>query len=214
MAKARPKPTPRTVGAPLLAEKVADLRALAHPLRLRMLELFAEQPRTTKQVAELLGEPPTRLYHHVAALERAGLLVLKETRPNRGAVEKWYEAVARQMAMQGRKSVPAGRAGTDARRALVMTVLEQARQEMMSVDLSGATEAPMLVRLVVAAPMKVMPAVRARLLATVKEIQKEFGDSAGDEASEECERWALTMAFAPVSSGSRPKRGADKKKSR
>jgi hypothetical protein len=31
-----------------------QLRALAHPLRLRMLELFAEGPRTTKQVAQLL----------------------------------------------------------------------------------------------------------------------------------------------------------------
>src|SRR3954467_13034071 len=93
MAKARSK---RTAGAPLLADNVADLRALAHPLRLRMMELFAEQPRTTKQVADLLGQPPTRLYHHVAALERAGLLVLKETRQNRGAVEKWYAGVAKQ----------------------------------------------------------------------------------------------------------------------
>src|SRR3954468_19970233 len=93
---ARPKAR-RSVGAPLLGRSVADLRALAHPLRLRMMELFAEAPKTTKQVAELLGQPPTRLYHHVAALERAGLLVLKETRPNRGVVEKWYEAVARQM---------------------------------------------------------------------------------------------------------------------
>src|SRR3954469_553299 len=84
-------------GAPPLAPSVAEMRALAHPLRLRILELFAEAPRTTKQVADMLGQPPTRLYHHVAALERAGLLVLKETRPNRGVVEKWYEAVARQM---------------------------------------------------------------------------------------------------------------------
>src|SRR3954468_24369892 len=87
----------RGPGAPELQANVAELRALAHPLRLRILELFAEAPRTTKQVAEMLGQPPTRLYHHVAALERAGLLVLKETRPNRGVVEKWYEAVARQM---------------------------------------------------------------------------------------------------------------------
>src|SRR5215470_15863362 len=87
---ARPGP-----GAPPLHANVAELRALAHPLRLRILELFAEAPRTTKQVADLLGEPPTRLYHHVAALERAGLLKLKETRKNRGTVEKWYEAVAR-----------------------------------------------------------------------------------------------------------------------
>src|SRR5215831_19283708 len=82
-------------GAPVLTAGAAELRALAHPLRLRLVELFAEAPRTTKQIADLLGEPPTRLYHHVAALERAGLLRLKETRQNRGTVEKWYEAIAR-----------------------------------------------------------------------------------------------------------------------
>src|SRR6476659_1388618 len=87
----------RGVGAPPLKRNIADLRALAHPLRLRMMELFAESAKTTKQVAELLGEPPTRLYHHVAALERAGLLVLKETRPNRGVVEKWYEGISGQL---------------------------------------------------------------------------------------------------------------------
>src|SRR5437764_12035811 len=82
-------------GAPHLESNVAELRALAHPLRLRIMELFAEGPKTTKRAAELLGEPPTRLYHHVAALERAGLLHLKETRKNRGTVEKWYESISR-----------------------------------------------------------------------------------------------------------------------
>src|SRR6266487_3512504 len=86
-----------SAGAPMLHRSVADLRALAHPLRLRMMELFAESPKTTKQVADLLGQPPTRLYHHVAALERAGLLVLKETRQNRGAVEKWYAGVSQRI---------------------------------------------------------------------------------------------------------------------
>src|SRR3954466_541151 len=84
-----------TAGAPPLHASVAEMRALAHPLRLRIMELFAEAPRTTKQVAELLGQPPPRLYHHVAALERAGLLRLKETRKNRGTVEKWYESISR-----------------------------------------------------------------------------------------------------------------------
>src|SRR4051795_2953393 len=88
-------------GAPPLQANVAELRALAHPLRLRIIELFAEGPKTTKRVAELLGEPPTRLYHHVAALERAGLLQLKETRQNRGAVEKWYGSVAGQIGTTG-----------------------------------------------------------------------------------------------------------------
>src|SRR6266513_1705753 len=93
-------PSPRSrsrpsAGAPALQRSVADLRALAHPLRLRMMELFAESPKTTKQVADILGQPPTRLYHHVAALERAGLIHLKETRKNRGTVEKWYESISR-----------------------------------------------------------------------------------------------------------------------
>ena len=191
-------------GAPPLQSNVADLRALAHPLRLRMLELFAETPRTTKQVAALLGQPPTRLYHHVAALERAGLLVLKETRPNRGVVEKWYEAVARQMAAPRAGARP-GRAGAGVRRALVMTLLEQARQEMMFATSRPGAEAPLLVRLVVAAPPRTMPAVRERLLAMVKEIQQEFAcDDADAEAATEYERWALTIAFAPVASIAQP----------
>src|SRR5438105_13337960 len=82
--------------APRVPE-LAQMRALAHPLRLRIMELFAGQPRTTKQVAELLGEPPTRLYHHVAALERAGLSRLTETRKKRGTLERWHEAAARSL---------------------------------------------------------------------------------------------------------------------
>src|SRR6476469_4069906 len=118
-------PRPRQskgAGAPHLNANVAELRALAHPLRLRIMELFAEGPKTTKRVAELLGQPPTRLYHHVAALERAGLLVLKETRQNRGAVEKWYGSVAREMGTTGgvRQKGPKARA---ARRAVAATVL-------------------------------------------------------------------------------------------
>ena len=57
------------------------------------VELFAEAP-ATKQVAQQLGEPPTKLYHHANALERAGLLRLSKTRQNRGAIEKWYEAAS------------------------------------------------------------------------------------------------------------------------
>src|ERR671931_1856124 len=114
MARSRSR---RSAGAPALRRTVADLRALAHPLRLRMMELFAESPKTTKQVADLLGQPPTRLYHHVAALERAGLLVITEKRQNRGAVEKWYVGVGREL--HGRPSPgQKAAAGRSARRAV------------------------------------------------------------------------------------------------
>ncbi len=79
--------------------RISDLdqvKALANPLRMRILEtLAASDPMTTKQVAQKLGEKPTRLYHHVDLLEKAGLIRLTHTRQNRGATEKYYEAIAR-----------------------------------------------------------------------------------------------------------------------
>jgi len=80
--------------------RISDLdqvKALAHPLRMRIIEtLAASEPMTTKQVAESLEEKPTRLYHHVDLLEKAGLIRLTHTRQNRGTTEKYYAAIARQ----------------------------------------------------------------------------------------------------------------------
>jgi len=183
-------------GAPALTATVADLRALAHPLRLRILELFAEGPKTTKRVAELLGEPPTRLYHHVAALERSGLLKLKETRKNRGTVEKWYEAISRTMGVtDSGKTKPADAAG---RRALAMTVLEQAKQEVANAMTQRGSEPPLVARLVMSAPPATMPAVRQRLYDFLKEIKAEYDCGDAAEAADEHERWSMTLSFAPV----------------
>jgi DNA-binding transcriptional ArsR family regulator len=80
--------------------KINDLeqiKALSHPLRMRIIEtLAASEPMTTKQVADALGEKPTRLYHHVDKLLQAGLIRLTHTQQNRGTTEKYYEAIAKQ----------------------------------------------------------------------------------------------------------------------
>jgi len=184
-------------GAPPLDDGVAGLRALAHPLRLRVMELFAEAPRTTKQVADLLGQPPTRLYHHVAALERAGLLRLKETRKNRGTTEKWYEAISRTLGTAPRDV--ARRAGGADRKAVALTVVEQSRQEIIQAIQQPTAELPMVARLVIAAPTAKMPEVRDRLYAFMKQIQTEYScdDPAPTDAAD-ADRWAMTLTFAPV----------------
>ena len=90
MAKKRP--------AQELVKVLTDLdqiKILADPLRVRILEELALDERTTKQVAERLGEKPTKLYHHVEAMERVGLIRMTRTRQNRGTLEKYYLAVAR-----------------------------------------------------------------------------------------------------------------------
>ena len=195
-------------GAPSLTQRVAETRALAHPLRLRLMELFAETPRTTKQAADLLGEPPTRLYHHVAVLERAGLLHLKETRRNRGTTEKWYEATRQTMGSWGPPRPGAARRRpkreSAARRALVMSVLTQSRQEVVAAMAIRGRERPMLARLVVVAPAARLGELRQRLFNLFKEIREEFeGDDRNADAAAEVDRWALTLTFAPVSGSPR-----------
>jgi DNA-binding transcriptional ArsR family regulator len=76
-----------------------QIKALAHPLRQRILELMIEAPITTKQVADRIGEKPTKLYHHVDTLEAAGFIRLVKTQKKRGTVEKYYEAVAERFVM-------------------------------------------------------------------------------------------------------------------
>lgn len=75
-------------------ESVEQLRALAHPVRQRILRLLAHQCLTNKQLASLLDESPARLHFHVRELEEAGLIELVEERPKGGVVEKYYRATA------------------------------------------------------------------------------------------------------------------------
>ena len=74
---------------------VDQARLLADPTKLRIIQEIAITPRTTKQVAGILGEKPTRLYRHVEALREAKLIKLVEEKQKRGTVEKYFLAVAR-----------------------------------------------------------------------------------------------------------------------
>ena len=82
------------LSSPFVLSDLKQVKALADPLRQSVLGAFGGEPKTTKQIAEGLGEKPTRLYHHVETLERVGLLKLVKKRQNRGTVEKYYQAVA------------------------------------------------------------------------------------------------------------------------
>ena len=70
------------------------MRLLTDPLKLQLIQAFAEKARTTKQVAAELGESVTKLYRHVDALHDAGLLVIEEEKQKRGTIERTFRAVA------------------------------------------------------------------------------------------------------------------------
>jgi DNA-binding transcriptional ArsR family regulator len=66
-------------------------KALADPLRVRLLGWLFEAPRSARQLADCAGLPADRLYYHLGQLEQAGLIEVAEYRPlARGKVERVY----------------------------------------------------------------------------------------------------------------------------
>src|SRR4029453_684188 len=73
-----------------------EAKALAHPLRLRILRLALDQSLTNKQLAERLGRDPGTVLHHVRQLVRTGFLAPDEVRQGeKGALEKPYRATGK-----------------------------------------------------------------------------------------------------------------------
>jgi DNA-binding transcriptional ArsR family regulator len=70
-----------------------ELKAMGHPLRMRILRLCLDESRTNKELADLLGKDPATILHHVRMLVDHGFLRAEAPRTGaRGALEKPYRA--------------------------------------------------------------------------------------------------------------------------
>ncbi|GAA3464691.1 ArsR/SmtB family transcription factor [Saccharothrix longispora] len=75
---------------------VAELKALAHPLRWRVLRLCWDRPLTNKELSQRLGVAPATMLRHVRALVRTEFLVAEPVRSGtRGALERPYRSTGR-----------------------------------------------------------------------------------------------------------------------
>lgn len=77
-----------------VVETVAALKALADPVRLRIVMLTEDEPRTVKELAAALDLPQTGLYYHVKLLLNAGVVRVASRRMVSGIEEKSYQAAA------------------------------------------------------------------------------------------------------------------------
>lgn len=80
----------------LILKEPEQLKALGHPLRVRVLEMLGQDgdwQLTNRELAQRLGVDPGHLHFHVRMLLRAGLIELAES-SGRGR-EKPYRAVAK-----------------------------------------------------------------------------------------------------------------------
>ncbi len=73
-----------------------ETRALAHPLRLRIIRLLYDGALTNKELADRLGQQPATVLHHVRTLARTGFIVADRPRPGpRGTTEKPYRSTGK-----------------------------------------------------------------------------------------------------------------------
>jgi DNA-binding transcriptional ArsR family regulator len=71
------------------------VKALAHPIRMKILTILGERTSTPKELAATLGLPLENVSYHVRTLKDFGFIKLEKTRQVRGAVEHHYKLAAR-----------------------------------------------------------------------------------------------------------------------
>jgi predicted transcriptional regulator len=184
----------------LTLKALGQLKALSDPFRQRILEGFCAKPATTKQIAERLGEKPTKLYHHVEILAQAGLIKLVKTRQNRGTVEKYYQTVARKFAVDQQLLSPTptanevmGELQTMVTNAL-QTSLSEAHTDF-AVDLTNKSDAACLPIATTHTRIRTSRKQIARLIQKLQKWSEECRAAHDDKGEVE---YNLTLAFYPV----------------
>jgi DNA-binding transcriptional ArsR family regulator len=70
------------------------IKALAHPLRWRIVEALVERGEASPvELARLLDQPLATVSHHIRVLRDAGSIELTRTEQRRGAIEHYYRAL-------------------------------------------------------------------------------------------------------------------------
>ncbi|WP_245885668.1 helix-turn-helix domain-containing protein [Xylanimonas oleitrophica] len=105
----------------------AALKALAHPLRVRILDLLGtHQTLTASGLAQLVGESSGATSYHLRQLEKHGFV--REVEGKGTARERWWERVPGGFAISGDVATDAG---TAMAADLVNLEFERARQEKL-----------------------------------------------------------------------------------
>jgi DNA-binding transcriptional ArsR family regulator len=181
----------------LLLRDVRQVKVLAHPLRMRIIEALRTREGSPKQVADVLGTKPTRLYHHFAALEQAKLIKLAGTRQRRGVVERLYRPVAQMFVVdralfEGSQGRQRGAGVVSAASAMFAVTLDELRAgiEAGTVPLEDRQRAELGSMRLTVAPGS-LPRLMRRLRALLTEAR-------AAEVSEGGEPVRLTVALFPT----------------
>lgn len=145
----------------------AEARALAHPLRLRILRLCLDEALTNREIADRLGEQPATVLYHVRTLVRTDFLRREEERRGRrGSREIPYRSTKKSWTL----SFDAGTTGH-------LAMVDATRSELIEAGPDAVLD---LVRMAV----RLDPAVLARLERRITKLvaDADAADGSGDES--------------------------------
>jgi DNA-binding transcriptional ArsR family regulator len=112
------------------------VRALSHPLRVRILEVLSERVASPNDLSGELDVELGAVAYHTRTLDRCGCLELVDTAQRRGATEHYYRAAAR----TGLSWIPLDldERGWDE----VATILEQTQRRVRAAQRRSAARCP------------------------------------------------------------------------
>ena len=111
----------------------AEMRALGHPLRWRILRVTLNRSMTNKEIAARLGRDPGTTLYHVRVLVKQGFLEAESQRSSgkRGALEIPYRATGKSWRIRIKPSAGSTAAILDAVREEVLEMGDEAAVETL-----------------------------------------------------------------------------------
>ena len=111
-------------------------KALAHPLRMRILTALHEGISSPNQLSQKLNEPLGNVSYHVKTLLEFDCIELVKTEPRRGAVEHFYRATERAfLSDEDWAKVP-----VSARKGITGVVIEKIGEDVARAMVDGTME--------------------------------------------------------------------------
>jgi DNA-binding transcriptional ArsR family regulator len=111
-------------------------KALAHPLRVRILSSLHKGISSPNQLSQELGEPLGNVSYHVKTLLEYDCVELVKTEPRRGAVEHFYRATERAFFSESDwRKIPAS-----ARKGISGVILESIGQSATEALIAGTID--------------------------------------------------------------------------
>lgn len=214
MSEAKPDPNQRPYKPEpeYTINDLETLKVLADPLRLQIVELCTQAPRTVKQVAAVLNMPPTKLYYHIKQLEERSLIKVVDTRIVSGIVEKQYQAAAFNYRVDRELFSLTSQAGKEGLNVMLTGLFDDTREDIqksaeadvLDVSPNEGDGRPLNRSLLISRnTLQLAPDVAEEFYQRLKALVREYAEAAPND-SPNTQPYGLLVALYPSTSSSSP----------